>query len=312
MSYTFSNGTTLTPQEVWDDSSYHYIPTKYVCIIFVTLFGISSLIHLAQGIYYRMWWLFPTAILAGAAETLGWSARLWSSLNFLLDTPFMIQISVTIIAPTPLVAANFIILGRIVRKLGSRYSRLSPKWYTIVFCGFDIASLVVQALGGGIASGASTQSGTKLGANIMLGGIATQMVFITVYAALAAEFIWRFFNDRPVRGDATSRQPEEPRVVMDKQLKTMIIALAFNTFCLYVRAVYRVIELSDGWNGKVISTQNYFNVFDGAMVVLAIYTLNFFHPGRLLSAPAEYASGEKPNLVSKYSTASSSSAANVV
>lgn len=61
------------------------------------------------------------------------------------------------------------------------------------------------------------------------------LVFITVYAALAAEFIWRFFNDRPVRGDATSRQPEEPRVVMDKQLKTMIIALAFNTFCLYVR-----------------------------------------------------------------------------
>jgi hypothetical protein len=32
-----------------------------------------------------------------------------------------------IIAPTPLVAANFIILGRIIRRLGPQYSRLTPR-----------------------------------------------------------------------------------------------------------------------------------------------------------------------------------------
>lgn len=65
-------------------------------------------------------------------------------------------------------------------------------------------------------------------------------------------------------------------------------------------AIYRVAELSDGWNGTIISTQVYFSKFsfcvnkakrsnfspldvlDGAMIVLAIYTLNFFHPGFLL------------------------------
>jgi len=40
--------------------------------------------------------------------------------------------------------------------------------------------------------------------------------------------------------------------------------------------------LSDGWNGRIISTQVYFNVLDGAMVTLAIYTLNIAHPGLLL------------------------------
>ncbi|KZP31391.1 RTA1-domain-containing protein [Athelia psychrophila] len=299
------NGTTLTTQEIWDLSPYHYIPTKYVCIIFVTLYGISALLHLTQAIHYRMWWLFPTVILAGAAETLGWSARLWSSINFLANTPFMIQISVTIIAPTPLVAANFIILGRIVHKLGACYSRLSPKWYTIIFCGFDIVSLVVQAIGGGVASSANTQSGTALGANIMLGGIASQMVFITIYVIFGAEFIWRYFTDRPVRA---SKKLSGPRVVMDRQLKAMIFALSFNTFCLYVRAIYRLIELSDGWNGTVIATQNYFNVFDGAMVTLAIFTLNFFHPGRLLNAPVEYAAPETQEMVGKHSTVSSTDA----
>jgi hypothetical protein len=66
-------------------------------------------------------------------------------------------------------------------------------------------------------------------------------------------------------------------------------------------AVYRTIELAGGWNGRVISTQRYFSalmllfylitlvipffstdVLDGAMVTLAIFTLNIAHPGLLL------------------------------
>lgn len=66
-------------------------------------------------------------------------------------------------------------------------------------------------------------------------------------------------------------------------------------------AVYRTIELADGWTGRIIHTQVYFSeststflerrpadgrvrldVLDGAMIVLAIYTLNFAHPGIFL------------------------------
>lgn len=38
------------------------------------------------------------------------------------------RITTTIIAPTPLVAANFIILGKVIDKLGRQYSRLKPMW----------------------------------------------------------------------------------------------------------------------------------------------------------------------------------------
>ena len=44
------------------------------------------------------------------------------------------RIVTTIIAPTPLLAANFVMMGRLVRRLGPSYSRLSPRWYTIIFC----------------------------------------------------------------------------------------------------------------------------------------------------------------------------------
>ena len=54
-------------------------------------------IHLVQAIYYRMWWLFFTAVLAVSGEVLGWSARLWSSFDDgVSDTPFIIQYYFTI------------------------------------------------------------------------------------------------------------------------------------------------------------------------------------------------------------------------
>jgi hypothetical protein len=47
-------------------------------------------------------------------------------------------------------------------------------------------------------------------------------------------------------------------------------------------SVYRLVELSGGWDGPVIRTQVYFLVLDGGMVTLAIYTMNIAHPGYLL------------------------------
>jgi len=69
------------------------------------------------------------------------------------------------------------------------------------------------------------------------------------------------------------------------------------------RAIYRTIELSEGWNGRIISNELYFStshiflvcfhcsqllmdnvidVLDGAMVTIAMYTINIGHPGLLL------------------------------
>ncbi|KAK0185462.1 RTA1-like protein [Armillaria mellea] len=277
------------------DSPYGYTPSKGIALTFIILFGISTLTHTAQTIYFRMWWAFPTIILAGCLEILGWSGRFWSSISPSLSNPFMIQITATIIGPTPLVAANFIILGAIIRILGPVYSRLSPKAYSIIFVSCDILSLVIQGGGGGIASSASDRNdlqGAKLGSNVMLAGIVFQLVVITFYAILACEFLVRYTHDRPVarlfarkkRSDSlvTLSSPNTPRGILDTKIKIMIFALAFNTLCLFIRAIYRTIELADGWSGRIILTEIYFNVLDGAMVVLAIYTLNFAHPGVLI------------------------------
>jgi len=269
--------------DTFDSSLYGYTPTEYICTLFIGLFGLSALIHLGQSCRYQLWWLLPTVVFAGFAEAIGWSGRFGSSQNPEQLTPFLIGMVCTIIAPTPLAAANFIILGRIIRELGSCYSRLPPLWYTIIFCTFDIISLIIQAIGGATASNALENGNSPtIGGNIMLGGIALQMIAITIYIGFAVEFFFRYFNDNPVYDTSASSVEGGKPTQLDKRMKIMIFGLMFSTICLFIRAVYRTCELSNGWSGRIISTQVYFNVLDGAMITLAIYTLNFIHPGFLL------------------------------
>lgn len=68
---------------------YGYVPTEWVCALFIALFGFSTFIHIAQAakvrtlddnswfmlnvIYqYKLWWLYPTIVVGGVCEVLGW------------------------------------------------------------------------------------------------------------------------------------------------------------------------------------------------------------------------------------------------
>ncbi|KAI0093552.1 RTA1-domain-containing protein [Irpex rosettiformis] len=270
----------------FNSSPYNYIPTEWICALYIALFSLSGIIHLGQALYTRLWFLLPTVVLAISGEILGWIARLWSSRNPNLINPFLMQISTTIIAPTPLVAANFVILGELIRRMGPQYSRLSPMWYTIIFCSCDIIALVIQAVGGASASSAADNGkDPDVGGHIMLGGIVFQMAAITVYVALAAEFVLRFSYDWPVRKVESETNPKR---FVDQKTKLMLLGLGLSSLFIFIRSVYRTIELSDGWGGQIISTQVLFNVLDGAMITLAVFTINIFHPGFLLGNGHEW------------------------
>ncbi|GJE99943.1 RTA1 domain-containing protein [Phanerochaete sordida] len=262
------------------ENQYHYTPTLWIGILFLVLFSISGILHILEALYTRLWFLLPTVVLANIGEIIGWSGRVWSSQNVFANTPFLIQICSTIIAPTPLLAANFVILGEVIRRLGQKYSRLSAKAYTFVFLACDIIALIVQAAGGGVASSADTDGkDPSSGGHIMLGGIVFQLVAISVYMLLATEFVLRYLKDRPVRPALVAAVG--PRT-LDTRMRLMLFGLGLSTLAIFIRSIYRVVELADGWDGRVISTERYFDWLDGGMITLATFTVNIFHPGLLL------------------------------
>ncbi|KAF9071717.1 RTA1-domain-containing protein [Rhodocollybia butyracea] len=275
-----ANGTD-SDQSQASDNPYGYQPSFAVAVLFLTLFGITTFVHFIQACYHRKWFFLYTAVFAGAIEIAGWYGREWSSRDVTNQNAFTIEIICTIVAPTPLLAANFIILSRLIRKLGEGYSRLSPRLYSRIFVSCDVFGFFVQVGGGSIASGDNpTQKTVDLGSNIMLGGVAFQTFVIVCYMVLAAEYFWRFAHERPIRRRSTRENFH--RGVINSRIKLLIYVVLFNTCCLLIRSVYRTIELEDGFQGNVIHTQWLFNVFDATMVVLAMFAYNFAHFGRLV------------------------------
>jgi hypothetical protein len=67
--------------------------------------------------------------------------------SFFCCQHMVVRISCTIIAPTPLVAANFVILGMIIKTLGDYYSRLSTKWCKFI-CYFSYKVTLLSTICG--------------------------------------------------------------------------------------------------------------------------------------------------------------------
>ncbi|KAF5388941.1 hypothetical protein D9757_005158 [Collybiopsis confluens] len=264
-----------------EESPYGYVPTFGICIMFISLFAVTTSAQLVHALFARQWFLLPTVVLAGCGEILGWSGRLWSNRNLLASDPYMIQIACLIISPTPLLGAHFIIFGRLVEILGPQYSRFRPRLYSRIFLSGDVVSLVVQAVGGGMTASASTDSGVNLGTNIMLSGIAIQMAILVIFSTTALEFVYRYNKDTPLR----RAEPGEKIGYMDQRRKVGLYAVFLATSCLFIRAIYRLIELGDGWNGVVIRTQWSFDLFDSAMVCIAMYIWNFVPSSWILAQP---------------------------
>lgn len=107
----------------------------------------------------------------------------------------------------------------------------------------DIIALVVQAVGGAIASTAAEQgTDPAKGGNIMLGGIVFQLVAIVAYSILAAEFLIRYIVDKPIAGhelaDTNSRRVRTPL-----KMKLLLFGMGFMTVLIFIRCVLSALSL---------------------------------------------------------------------
>lgn len=142
--------------------------------------------------------------------------------------------------------------------------------YLWIFCTCDIISLAVQAIGGAIAAEAAAATPpreSKTGTHIMVGGIVFQMASITVFVMLFIEFL---------------RRTRKLKKSLGRKCEILISATAFSCLMIYIRSIYRTIELMQGWSGYIITHQAYFVALDAVLMLLAVTVFNFIHPGWFL------------------------------
>jgi hypothetical protein len=57
------------------------------------------------------------------------------------------------------------------------------------------------------------------------------------------------------------------------------IALPTSTVMIFIRSVYRTVEMQQGYGGALMKNQGTFLVFEGVLVIIATTALLVFHPG---------------------------------
>ena len=141
--------------------------------------------------------------------------RMFSVSSFQLTSHSRYLICLTI-APAFITASIYLCLSRIVTVYGPQHSRLAPRSYTYIFIGCDLFALVLQGAGGGIASTARTHAGSVSGAHVMVAGLAWQVVSMTLFLALWADFAIRVHKAR-AQGYLKTGQDDSFAVLRDSK-----------------------------------------------------------------------------------------------
>ena len=127
-----------------------------------------------------------------------------------------------------------------------------------------------------VASHQDKSPGT--GDHIMVAGLAFQVVTLLMFQLLCLDFLIKTVRRMRTMGDA-ALDPKHAALRGSAKFRAFLVALALATFCIFIRSIYRVAELSEGWTGALIRNQHLFVGFEGAMVVVAVLILNALHPG---------------------------------
>lgn len=144
--------------------------------------------------------------------------------------------------------------------------------YLWIFIGADIVSIAVQGAGGGLASAASSATpptDPAPGTHTMIAGIIVQLVSMSLFSLL---LFWTMWSTR-------GYWLTGPNQMKDARKIKIILATTIASDCLILaRNYYRAVELGQGWDGFLISTEAYFCVLDAGLMVLAVIIFNVFHP----------------------------------
>lgn len=188
------------------------------------------------------------------------------------------------IGPAFLTASIYLCLGRIVIVYGQNISRFSPKFYTLTFVICDFISLLLQAVGGALAATQDASDPSRTGVDIMIGGLAFQVVSLTIFIGLSMEFGYRAYK---------ARESELNFDFFDLRKRTMFrvlpYAIAIATITIYIRCVFRVAELKDGFGGDLANDQTAFMILEGPMIIIATIALTVCHPGVAFGSATSWA-----------------------
>lgn len=254
------------------------------------IMGLFFILHTASGIWFKQWW-FGTAFFCGCGlEMSGYIGRTLSNGDYTILDWFLLQIIALTIAPAFIMGGIYYLLAKFIMIYGTKFAIMKPMWYSYIFIVCDVVSLVIQAAGGGLAATSLTANkSTESGTHVMVAGLAFQVFSMSIYIGLYIHFFHkiRFFHPQQHKELDSQFNPAYKHLRSGKLFRYFPYILFAAVIFVYVRCIYRVVELAEGWTGYLITHEVYFMILDAVMMGLAILALLIFHPGLVLDGRNE-------------------------
>lgn len=210
-------------------------------------------------------------------ELVGYISRC-SSIKHLDDnTTFIIQTILLLIAPAVMAASCYMAFGRVVLwVVPPSYQTFRHLWMparhiTPLFVSFDVLSLLVQGIGGGIVASANTDSQANRGKNIVLIGLGIQLFTFGFFVLASSRF--NFLLRSKLRNEALPRDTNWP---------LLLIIINTSSFIILVRSISRFLQYALGVHNVLSDSEAYFYCLDAVPIYFVVVTFICFYPAQYL------------------------------
>ncbi|KAG6837420.1 hypothetical protein H0H93_009514 [Arthromyces matolae] len=172
---------------------------------------------------------------------------------------YIVEYLFVVLSPCAFIAADYVLLGRIALHLDASHFLLVPaRKITIAFISSDITTFLIQASGGALSVAANDVDKQKTGSHV------------------------RFTAKRMVRRHAPETWVRDQHGPWFKDWRTLAFVLLISCIGILIRSGYRVVELSQGFLGRLATSEGFFYGLDTLPLFLAISVYVPFWPGRFI------------------------------
>lgn len=116
-----------------------------------------------------------------------------------------------------------------------------------------------------------TLSSMKLGSNVVVGGLCSQILFFGFFVTVAVVFDWR------IRKAPTVRSSPSTGIPWRRHLNALYAASAL----ILVRSIFRVVEYVQGNDGYLMKHEVYSYIFDSVLMLVVMVLFNVVHPSQV-------------------------------
>ncbi|KAI1172006.1 RTA1-domain-containing protein [Nemania sp. FL0916] len=254
-------------------SYYGYRPNLGIDIFFTIVYVAIIIRCIFVIITKRKWLGYTIAVLVGSIlELTGFVSRIYGYVNPFVQNGWIIQYSFITFAPVFMTAAIYVCIGRIADYLGRGSFNINPRLYARVFIPSDVVALLVQSSGGAISvtEDFNLSGGISTGQGIIIGGLALQVLSLTIFFFLFLGVIW---PTDLFRSTKTAKLDQD-----DRRIRIFIVLIIVAIILITGRSAFRVAEFSEGIFGSLSHDEPLFIIFDGFPVAIATSLMVWFHP----------------------------------